>query len=271
MPHEPTGRDVRSPVGPHRRHPARRMVAEQTAEHLEVLGHIATSSASRRSAGSDSAATRPGSSEAFASATQAVDRLGGHARRRVAVLEVVAELERLAERAAEPGQALPHGRRSLRERGPDQERPLDGVAAAFQRGGAAERLAAVAPRRRATSRYCPTAIASRIAVVHGEGARRARPVRTPTRGAGRPRARRQVADEDRHRLAEAPGSPGAPSSSARSANHAAVVGTPRRSFAPSIRSSWTSAIVCRSSSAAAARTIGSSRPPSSPPAARNPQ
>ena len=264
---------MRPPVRSHRRHPARRMVAEQPPEHLEVLGHIATLSASRRRAVSASAATRPGSSAAVAIGDEAVDRLGGARRapRRRPPGRRGAGTPRRA--AGRTGTGTPPPRRTHRRArrrsgaAPPRCSPPPLRAAARPTASRSAR-----PRRRESPRYCPIAICLAHRVVHGEraGERIRREPRLEEQAVREDRG--EIADEDRHRLAEAPGSPLAPSSSARPANHAAVEGTPRRSFAPSIRSSWTSAIVCRSSSAAAARTIGSSRPPgSAPPAARKPQ
>ena len=86
---------------------------------------------------------------------------------------------------------------------------------------------------------------------------------TPARGGRRARRRdRRPAARGTRRRARGPASHAV---RACSVSWIALEGAPRRSGLRSMRSSWINAIVCSSSSAAAARSIGS---PSTPPAAR---
>ena len=248
-----------APVRADRREPARRHVAERAPQELEVVAHpIATRSASARARRRPRGRARAASSAARASRDERVDAPG--------VAPCAASPSRRSSRswnASPSGPPKPPsaavGRRGRPgERGADQQRPLHGVDPALEPRDAARRSASSAARdvEELTARHLGA-----HPVVPGERSDRA--ARARTRRSSRSRSARTAARSPARSASDAPERSGSDARPRRRPRRQLRTRSRGRPAAPGRvhRSSWISAIVCSSSRAAAARTIGS---PSAP-------
>ena len=262
-PHEPAGATWGPPSG--RTVATRHVAASRNARRRSSTSSVTSRPRGRRAVpgrGSASASSTSGSSASLASRDQLFASIIVDAGRRVAVTEIVEQLERLPERRAEAFEPGGHQDRGPRERRPDQQRPLHRVRPALERREPPRvRVGADQPE------VGPAAISMRIRWYRVERRRQA-VGREP--GLEQELVREhggEIAGEDRDRGPVRSGS-GWPRRAAASVWLVCTAGRPRRAgVRPSRRRG--SAPSC--AAARATRPPGGSARHARPPAARNPQ